>query len=197
VPKPINLRRRRPVHPAEHAGEHAIRPPHYPESKINRRKNPRITWRIGWCADYLGWVTRRCCPRHEAGWRRWPNAVQKFRPESAGSRPDSATHGFRVDERTSGARFRGRATPNLNLHSGGGDGLSLSRGTRWRRCGRCGEIGGGGTAGRPGLLYGAGEVRGRSAARRSRGGRCGEDFALGCEGEVGVGVRVTRKFRVG
>jgi hypothetical protein len=29
----------------------------------------------------------------------------------------------------------------------------------------------------PGLLYGAGEVRGRSAARRSRGGRCGEDFA--------------------
>jgi hypothetical protein len=35
----------------------------------------------------------------------------------------------------------------------------------------------------PGLLYGAGEVRGRSVARRSRGGRCGEDFALGCEGE--------------
>jgi hypothetical protein len=29
----------------------------------------------------------------------------------------------------------------------------------------------------PGLLYDAGEVRGRSAARRSRGGRCGEDFA--------------------
>jgi hypothetical protein len=29
----------------------------------------------------------------------------------------------------------------------------------------------------PGLLYGAGKVRGRSAARRSRGGRCGEDFA--------------------
>jgi hypothetical protein len=28
----------------------------------------------------------------------------------------------------------------------------------------------------PGLLYGAGEVRGRSVARRSRGGRCGEDF---------------------